>query len=73
MASGKKLGEIVRPFFEKMGAEVKHGPGVVAYTVTMEQLNNYFENDPFGKMVAKMWERATPLSELLAEAKKRGP
>ena len=37
VARDKKLGDIVRPFFEKMGAKVEHGPGVVAYTTTAKQ------------------------------------
>ena len=71
MAKNKvKLGDIVRPFFEKMGAKVEHGPGVVGYTVTMEQLDHYFKNDPLGKAIYAVGNPGINLTELMKKIEK---
>lgn len=70
MAKDKKLGDLVRPIFEKMGAQVEHGSGIVKYTTTMKQLKDFFENDPLGRAIAQISGKGVPLSRLIKEAKK---
>ena len=71
---GKKLGDLVKPVFDRMGAKAdydKHGPGTVTYTATHGQLRHFFEEDPVGKAVMAICERSSTRDRLMPKKRKK--